>query len=186
MNDAVIERLAPAEGEQLVDIGAGMGAGSVAALRSGSHVNAIEPTPFLRQILNARRLLHRNRANLTVADGSAERLPLPDQSADGVWSVNTMHHWTDPQAAAVEIARILRPSGRLVLVDEDFEDPQHPDHERFAARHAGSGHGFTMVEAEATGELFQNAGLTGVEATKEPIDGRPSIVIVAAGASRTA
>lgn len=186
MNDAVVERLAPMPGETIVDIGAGMGAGSVAALRRGATVQAIEPTPFLRNVLNLRRWLQRKRENLVVVDGSAEHMPLPDHSVEAVWSVNTMHHWVSVEAAADEIARVLQPGGRLLLVDEDFEDPAHPDHERFAAKHAGSHHGFSMVDAEAMGELFEAAGLADVQATEERIDGRPSIVVVASGPAASA
>lgn len=186
MNDAVVERLSPTAGETVVDIGAGMGAGSVAALRRGATVQAIEPTPFLRNVLNLRRWLERKREHLVVIDGSAEQMPLPDRSVEAVWSVNTMHHWVSVETAAVEIARVLRPGGRLLLVDEDFEDPTHPDHERFVARHADSSHGFSMVDAEAMGGLFQAAGLADVQATKERIDGRPSIVVAASGPATSA
>ena len=121
---------------------------------------------------------------LVDVEGAAELLPLPHGSIDAAWSVNAMHHWVDPAVAATEITRVLRPGGRVILVDEDFEDPQHPEHERFKARHrakpGGDGidgdadtegsestlnrHGFTTVDAAAMGRLLASAGL--VEAVR--------------------
>jgi len=143
-----------------------------------------EPTPFLRTVLSGRRVLQRARRRIDVADGTAEQLPVDDRSVDGVWAVNTMHHWTDPAQGVAEIARALRPSGRVVLVDEDFQDTAHPDHERFGSNHDdGAHHGFTMVDAAQVGELLANAGLVDINATKRPLVGRPSIVVTARAAS---
>lgn len=49
--------------------------------------------------------------------GSAEALPLGDGSVDVVLSTLSFHHWRDQQAGLREIARVLRPGGRFVLVD---------------------------------------------------------------------
>jgi len=184
INTSVIDLLEPQDGEHLVDIGAGMGAGTMVAARSGAHIVAVEPTPFLRTVLSGRRVLQRARRRIDVADGTAEQLPVDDRSVDGVWAVNTMHHWTDPAQGVAEIARALRPSGRVVLVDEDFQDTAHPDHERFESNHDdGAHHGFTMVDAAQIGELLANAGLVDINAAKRPLVGRPSIVVTARAAS---
>jgi demethylmenaquinone methyltransferase / 2-methoxy-6-polyprenyl-1,4-benzoquinol methylase len=34
-----------------------------------------------------------------------------------LWTVNTMHHWTDLDAAVSELGRVLRPGGRLVVLE---------------------------------------------------------------------
>jgi ubiquinone/menaquinone biosynthesis C-methylase UbiE len=181
INDAVVEMIDPQPGERVVDIGAGMGAGTVVAARSGASVVAVEPTPFLRRLLACRRWLQHSRDNITVVDSTAEQLPANDDTVDAIWAVNTMHHWSDPRSGAVEIARALRPGGRVMLVDEDFTDPNHPDHERFGSEHDDDGHhhGFTMVEAEQMGALLGSAGLVEVDAANRAVAGRPSIVITA-------
>ncbi len=182
INDAVIDLVDPREGDRALDIGAGMGAGSVPAAARGATVLAVEPTPFIRRALQARRALSRHRKRLSVVDGSAERLPAADRSVDAVWAVNTMHHWVDVEQGVTEIARVLRPGGRVLLVDEVFTDPAHPEHERFGSDHGPEHHGFTMVEADRMGELFRAAGLTDVEATNRPIADRPAICVSARGA----
>lgn len=56
INDAVVDLVDPKPGERVVDIGAGMGAGAMRAAATGAHVIAVEPTPFMRRVLNVRRM----------------------------------------------------------------------------------------------------------------------------------
>jgi SAM-dependent methyltransferase len=177
INEAVIALVAPEPGERVVDIGAGMGPGTVLAARAGASVIAVEPTPFMRIIVSVRRWFLRSRDLVTVVDGAAEQIPADDASVDAVWAVNTMHHWVDTEAAVVEIARVMRPGGRVVLVDEDFADPAHPEFERFGSGDDAEHHGFTMVDASEMGDLLEAAGLTDVEAGKRTLAGCPVLAV---------
>lgn len=181
INDAVIELVDPQPGERVLDIGAGMGAGAVPAAARGASVLAVDPTPFVRRTLRARRALSRHRKRLTVLDGSAERIPAEDHSFDALWAVNTMHHWVDVEKGAAEIARVLRPGGRVLLIDEVFTDPAHPEHDRFGADHGPEHHGFTMVEADRMGALLRDVGLADVDASNRAVAGRPAICVTARG-----
>lgn len=180
LNDAVVERLAPTPGERALDIGAGMGAGVMVAAATGARVTAIEPTPFLRRVLRFRRLLSRHRSRIDVLDAAAEKLGVPDHSIDVVWAVNSMHHWVDQEVAAGELARVLRPGGRILLVDEDFTDPTHPDADRFeGAKRGPHRHGFSPVEAEAMAGLLERVGLVDIESGKGRVADRPGLVVTA-------
>jgi ubiquinone/menaquinone biosynthesis C-methylase UbiE len=55
---------------------------------------------------------------LTFATGVAEHLPLPDVSIDLVVTSTSFDHWSDQFAGLAECARVLRPGGHLVLVDQ--------------------------------------------------------------------
>jgi len=47
----------------------------------------------------------------------AESIPLPDASVDLAFSTISFHHWADAAAGLREVARVLRPGGHFVLVD---------------------------------------------------------------------
>jgi ubiquinone/menaquinone biosynthesis C-methylase UbiE len=55
---------------------------------------------------------------LTFTVGVAEDLGYPDGTFDLIVSTTSFDHWTDQQAGLVECARVLRPGGGLVLVDQ--------------------------------------------------------------------
>ena len=189
INDAVVDLVAPLQGERILDVGAGMGAGTVQVAKRGAVVVAVEPTPFIRRILQARRWLQRARSNITVRAGAAELLPADDDSVDIVMAVNTMHHWIDMDQAIGEIGRVLKPRGRIVLVDEMLDDPRHPACERFGRRHRHHGdgdgvheaghHGFSMVDAVAMGDRLRTAGFVSVEAVERQLADRPVVAVTA-------
>ncbi len=161
VNTAVVEVLGLHRNEYLADIGAGVGAGASKAAVSAGQVFAVEPTPYMRRILSARSRLSRN--PFAVVAGSAEATTLPDDSMHAIMAVNTMHHWVDMDAACTELARVLRPGGRLLLVDENFDDPTHPDHEKWSSQHgedSGHSHHFHMVDTDAVAANLSEAGLT--------------------------
>ncbi len=185
INDAVVDLVDPRAGERVVDIGAGLGAGAMRAAATGAHVIAVEPTPFIRRALRMRRAVSRRRADVEVVDGGAERIPVDDRTIDAIWAVNTMHHWVDVDRGVAEIARVLCPDGRVLLVDEVFTDPSHPEYERFGAEHGPEHHGFTLVDADQMGALLRAAGLADVDASNSDIAGRPVIRVTARGAAAT-
>ena len=177
VNDAVVAALSLTASEHIADIGAGVGAGATRAAGRAGQVFAVEPTPYMRRILSARSRLSPH--PFAVVDGSAEATGLPDNSMHAVMAVNTMHHWTDIDEACVELARILRPGGRMLLVDENFEDRTHPDHEKWTAMHEESGHGhhFHMVDTEAIAAKLAAPGVTTTFAGERHIAGRPAWVV---------
>lgn len=58
---------------------------------------------------------------LCVSDGAT--IPLPDDSVDAVMSVHNVYFWAEPRTTIEEIARVLRPGGRVLLV---FRGREHP------------------------------------------------------------
>ena len=173
----VVRAVSPQPGEHVVDIGAGMVPATVLAAKAGAAVLAVDPTRYMRRILAARRLGQRGRNDIRVADGSAESIPVDDHSIDAVWTVNTMHHWTNMDAAIVELARVLRPGGRLVLVDEDFDAPAHPafakSQERWAHRH----HHFARIDPAAVAASLIAAGFASAEGSHDSMANRPAKLV---------
>ena len=52
--------------------------------------------------------------------GNVTDLPFPDGSFDLIVSSLSLHHWDDPEAAGPELARVLKPGGRLCVYDFRF------------------------------------------------------------------
>jgi SAM-dependent methyltransferase len=97
-------RLAP--GMTVLDLAAGTGKLTRALAASGATVIAVEPVAEMRACLPS---------SVRALDGTAERIPLEDASADLV-TVAQAFHWFDGDAALAEIHRVLRPGGRLAVV----------------------------------------------------------------------
>ena len=176
-NRAAIDELGLRTGERALDIGAGMGAATVLAARKGAQVVAVEPMPFLRSVLRVRRLAQRARKRIEVQDGAAEHLPVTDGSIDAAWAMNVMHHFTDVDAAIGELLRVLAPGGRVLLVDEDFDDPAHPCHDEVTARRHRDQRHFDEVDPATVGHKLSAAGFTVQEAATARFDGRPAKVV---------
>jgi SAM-dependent methyltransferase len=104
-----IDWLLPAGARQVLDLGAGTGKLTTRLVERGLDVVAVEPIPDMLEVL--RGALPETRALL----GTAEEIPLPDNSVDAVL-VAQAWHWVDPTRAIPEVARVLRPGGRLGLV----------------------------------------------------------------------
>lgn len=104
-----IDWLLPSGARQVLDLGAGTGKLTTRLVERGLDVVAVDPVPEMLEVLTAS--LPDTRALL----GTAEEIPLPDNSVDAVL-VAQAWHWVDPARAIPEVARVLRPGGRLGLV----------------------------------------------------------------------
>jgi len=178
VNSAVVDRLELHANETAMDIGAGIGAGTMVAVKSGCTVVAVEPTSYMRRVLGARVLAARAGRQVNIVDGTAEATTVAARSIDAAWAVNTMHHWTSLEAGIAELARVLTNGGRVLLVDENFDDPTHPDFDSFGAkRQEEHSHHFRTVDPDVVAEAMKAARITVTFAGHDQIAGRPSIVI---------
>jgi SAM-dependent methyltransferase len=107
--------LAGEEPRDIVDLGAGTGKLSRALVALGHRVTAIEPLPQMLE------LIPENAPGAFAILGTAEVIPLPDSFADVVTCAQSFH-WFDHAVALPEIARVLRPAGRLALVWNTRDD----------------------------------------------------------------
>ena len=96
----------------VVDLGAGAGVNLAHLGPAVTHVDLVEPDPHM-----LRRLGTRLPAHAQVHQAGAERLPLPMACADTVLATLTLCTVQDPHAAVDEIRRVLRPGGRLLILE---------------------------------------------------------------------
>lgn len=104
-----IDWLLPADVHDVLDLGAGTGKLTTRLVERGLQVIAVDPIAEMLELLS--NALPDTPALL----GTAEQIPLPDNSVDAVL-VAQAWHWFDPDRAIAEVARVLRPGGRLGLV----------------------------------------------------------------------
>ena len=109
-------------GERLLDVGCGTGKLALMAARritaaAGGEVHGLDATAGM--IERARRRTGNALTNIQFHLGVAERLPFADHDFDIVTSTLLFHHLPDDlqHEALREVARVLRPGGRLVLAD---------------------------------------------------------------------
>ncbi len=110
--DAVAWLLEPVTGDRpprVADVGAGTGKLSRVAVALGATVTAIDPDEAMLEALRVAV------PGVPTRVGTAERLPLPDESQDAV-ILGQAWHWVDPVVGSREIARVLRPGGVLGLI----------------------------------------------------------------------
>lgn len=149
-------------GDAVLDVGCGSGDLTLAAWQAtgeGASVAGIDPSAEM--IDAARQKANRHGANLDLRVGVIETLPFADNSFDIVLSSLMMHHLPgDLQVSGLaEIQRVLRPGGRLVVVD--FSGPTSRLGKLAMLLLLHGGH---QASIDELAPLLQNAGLTQIDA----------------------
>jgi len=136
----------------------GSGDGSSAVLLSQNAVRVIGVDSSEKMLDAARDQIRRAGAsNVEFRLGEMEEVPIDDASVDLVFFSQSLHHAAHPERALGEAARILRPNGRIVILDlakHRFEEARE--------LYADEWLGFTEAEIET---MLSGAGFTDVRAS---------------------
>lgn len=112
--------------ETVLDIGCGSGAAVRAAagrLVDGS-VIGIDPTPAMVGFAREQSRSQIAKGSARFVEAPAESLPVDDASIDVALAICSLHHWSDIAKGLSEIVRVLKPGGRLVVVEDIFDEPE--------------------------------------------------------------
>jgi SAM-dependent methyltransferase len=101
---------------EVADLGCGEGYLTVETARWARQVTAVDRSPGV--LARAKALAARKRlSNITWKKGELEKLPIDDRAMDVALLSQALHHAGDPAGALAEAARILKPGGRLLILD---------------------------------------------------------------------
>ena len=116
-------------GERVVDIGSGAGMDSLIAARMvgpTGQVIGVDMTPEMLEKARSSAVVGRV-TNIEFREGTGEALPVEDAWADVVISNGVLNLMPDKNAALSEMARVLKPTGRLQIADILVEKPVPAD-----------------------------------------------------------
>jgi ubiquinone/menaquinone biosynthesis C-methylase UbiE len=113
------EELLAQLGGQILEIGAGTGA-NLAHYRRADRVVAAEPDPAMRERLHRR--LNEAHVPVEISPARAESLPFGDDTFDVVVATLVLCSVDDLPATLAEVRRVLRPAGRLVVIEHVRDD----------------------------------------------------------------
>jgi ubiquinone/menaquinone biosynthesis C-methylase UbiE len=124
VNSAFIRILDPHPGEQLLEVGCGSGvlcrlaAGGMELVRKIVGIDI--SFPFVQ---SAQGIVEQANLGFKInfSTGAAEALPFADQVFDGAFAARLMLHAADPGIVAKEMVRVVKHSGRVVVMDWDYD-----------------------------------------------------------------
>lgn len=110
---ALVEVAGVAAGDRVLDVATGTGNVALAAARRGAVVTGADLTPRMLELAGARAA--REGADLELVEADLQDLPFPDGAFDVAVSGFGLIFAPRPEEAVAELARVLRPGGRLAL-----------------------------------------------------------------------
>jgi ArsR family transcriptional regulator len=100
----------------VADLGAGDGSFSLLLAQNAKNVIAVDSSAKMIEFAREQARRHHVK-NVDYRLGDMEELPIDDEAVDLVFFSQSLHHALHPQLAIAEAARILRPGGRVAILD---------------------------------------------------------------------
>jgi ubiquinone/menaquinone biosynthesis C-methylase UbiE len=162
LEEKVVHFAAPGGDERVLDSGSGPGA---LAFALAPHVREVVALDLVPELLEQGRKRAERFPNVTFVEGDATKLPFDYGEFDLAGSLRTLHHIARPELAVAELARVTRPRGRVLVIDQiapvdplvaqelnRFERARDPSHTRALAdidlRHLFESNNLVLLRAE--------------------------------------
>jgi len=157
-NDAVFQKLPLQPHSQVAEIG--FGGGDLLfrisdALVTGS-VTGIDPSPAVVARAKARASRVTGKLQISLRVGTVDHLPLSDNELDLAVSVNTIYFWRSLDKCLIELSRVIKPGGHLVLGFSDGQNLKKCGYTR---------HGYRSPDVQQVSLVMQSVGFVAVDVT---------------------
>jgi demethylmenaquinone methyltransferase / 2-methoxy-6-polyprenyl-1,4-benzoquinol methylase len=115
---ALVDEVAPAAGQRILDVATGTGMVAAELLgRADCSVVGIDQSPEMLAAARARFANGGSGARVELVEGQAEELPFADGSFDALTVTYLLRYVDDPPATVRELARVVRPGGRVASLE---------------------------------------------------------------------
>jgi ubiquinone/menaquinone biosynthesis C-methylase UbiE len=123
-NLRAIEALDLRPTDNVLDVGTGHGGAlsEITARAPGGVVTGIDPSSLMVELATSRNAAQIRARRVQVLKAGVESLPFPDETFDRAMAVHALYFWPHLDASLKEIARVLKPGGRLALVFRSAAD----------------------------------------------------------------
>jgi ubiquinone/menaquinone biosynthesis C-methylase UbiE len=113
LSERVQSFVQPRGDERALDVGCGAGALALALAPFVGEVVGVDRVPELLELAR-----ERAPANASFVEGDATALPFEEAAFDLVGTLRTLHHIPRPELVLAELARVTRPGGRVLVIDQ--------------------------------------------------------------------
>jgi len=146
------------EPQLIVDIGAGTGyiTRALAQQKPGAKVLALDIEPLMIEEMHEQL---NNSARICPVLMEPNKIPMTDKRVDVLWMVNLFHELDEPDKMLYEIRRVLKPEGKLLIIDWDKHaesmEEGPPEHHRIPREEIEAevkGAGFSVLD----NKLYEN------------------------------
>jgi SAM-dependent methyltransferase len=156
-----LKHVAIGKDDTILDVGCGGGRTihTLASIASGGKVYGIDYSPQSVAVSQQTNRDAISAGRVDVREASVSNLPFADGTFDLVTAVETHYYWPEPVSDLREILRVLKPSGRLLLIGEAYKRSDHDLIYPLAMKLVGG----SCLSLNQQRELFSAAGYSEIE-----------------------
>ena len=114
---AMVSAVRPQPGQRILDVATGTGMVASALAQQGAVVTALDQSEAMLEVARAH-----SRPGITFVHGEAEHLPFDDAAFDALTFTYLLRYVDDPAATLRELARVVKPGGRIGMVEFGVPD----------------------------------------------------------------